>query len=95
MSMKKPPDLKFFAEFYRALFGSRDALVLDTKYKLQRVKGLRAFRVGRYLIIEQNPEKETTWAERAKRGEKIAWVIDTAKNKYIYRIEKDKLIRVY
>ncbi len=47
------------------------------------MNGLRALRStdGTRLVIEQNPNTGTYYAERAKKGEQIAWVFDLTKPK--------------
>jgi len=38
-------------------------------------------------VMPQNPGTSSTYAARAKRGEKIAWVIDTSNNSWVGCIE--------
>ena len=41
-----------------------------------RRSGLRYVRLdGGAVLVEQNPDKQSAWAERARRGERIAWVL--------------------
>ncbi len=63
---------------YDALFGDRDTVEIDGKtYYMEytSIQGLRKFRIEGYNYIEQNPEKSSRWAEMAREGHKIMWVM--------------------
>ncbi|MCK4307259.1 hypothetical protein KAW50_03415 [candidate division WOR-3 bacterium] len=53
--------------------------------------GLRYYKLGRYLFIEQNPEKKSKYAELARKGHKIAWLIDTTTDEYLKRVIDGKI----
>lgn len=98
MKQKTKSPYSFFgtiiAEFYTSMFKNRDAVIKGKKFPLKKAKGLRQFRVGNLLFIEQNPRKKSEWAEKARKGAKILWVIDTRKNRYLYRIVDGKLTKL-
>lgn len=41
--------------------------------------------------IEQNPETHSAYAERARRGSKIMWIIDLSTNQYLGRIDEEQV----
>jgi len=55
--------------------------------------GLRQFRWGRWLFIEQNPLTGSNWARRAVGGSRIMWVInvEATVNKYAARVVDGRL----
>lgn len=62
-----------------------------TRVSTRRFKGGKIFGIDhagkRY--IEQNPETHSAYAERARRGSKIMWVIDLNTNQYLGRIDEE------
>jgi len=76
------------------MFGGKDVVYKGKKFPLGKLKGLRRYDVGNLLFIEQNPRKTTEWAERARKGAKIMWVIDTKFNRYLARVEDGKITRL-
>lgn len=85
---------KIISEFYKAIFANRDALIGGKKFPLRKIKGLKQYKVGNLLFIEQNPKKATKWAAMARKGAKIMWVIDQKTNKYLYQIINGRLLRL-
>jgi len=62
---------------------------------LGRTKGgLRRTTIGRFLYIEQNPKKDSKWAELSRQGERIMWVIDTETRKYVGRVHDGEITRI-
>jgi len=55
--------------------------------------GLRQFRWGRWLFIEQNPNSGSEWASRANGGSHIMWVINVEATvaKYAARVVDGRL----
>jgi len=47
---------------------------------------VRGMDVGNWRFVEQNPNTKSRWAERARNGEKIMWVIHKPTNKYAARV---------
>jgi hypothetical protein len=70
---------------YEKLFG-------DAKRGVRRFKqsGLRYVKFpGDLALIEQNPNKESQWAELAQRGHKIAWLMKNGT--YLARVMDGKV----
>ena len=46
-------------------------------FRINRLAGgrVRGVTIGHYSMITQNPTKRSGWAEQARRGAKIVWVI--------------------
>ena len=77
--------------FYKGLFANKDVFYKGQRFPLKKLGGLRRFDVGNLLFIEQNPKKKTEWADRARKGAKIMWIIDTKFNRYLVRVEDGKI----
>ena len=63
---------------YEALFNDQGTVDIDGKvYQLEytSIQELRKFRIEGYNFIEQNPEKSSRWAEMAREGHQIMWVM--------------------
>lgn len=63
---------------YEAIFGDRDTVEIDGNVHhldYTSIQGLRNFRIEGYNYIEQNPDKGSRWAEMAREGHKIMWVM--------------------
>ncbi len=63
---------------YEALFSGREAVEIEGKvYRLKHtsIQGLRRFSIEGYSFIEQNPDKGNGWAEMAREGHRILWVM--------------------
>ena len=76
------------------MFGNKDIEYKGKKFPLRTIGGLRRYDVGNLLIIEQNPQKNTSWAKLARKGHKILWIIDTKFNRYLVRVEDGKITRL-
>lgn len=48
--------------------------------------GVRAFDIGNYRYVEQNPRTTSSWAKEARQGKRILWVIRRSDNKYLGRV---------
>lgn len=74
-----PPTEEILAA-YEKLFGGGKRGVRRFKQS-----GLRYVRFpGDVILVEQNPEKESHWAELARRGRRIAWLMKDGK--YLARV---------
>lgn len=80
----------------RKVFVSKDfGLIRKNHFKIRGLnKFLKFIKFGNFLFIEQNPYKMTTFAKRALKGEKIAWLIDLKNNLYLARVENGKIIHL-
>lgn len=71
---------------HKSLFDDRDVILGKKRINLQKKGGLRRYKLNDFILIEQNPLKKSEWAEMAREGEKISWLINTRKNKYLARV---------
>ncbi len=65
-------------EAYEAMFGGRDSVEVEgLSYLIERTPRakLRRVRIGEHTFLEQNPEKSSRWAEMAREGHLIMWVL--------------------
>jgi len=63
---------------YEVIFNDQDSVEIDgDHYHLDytSLQGLRKFQIEGYNYIEQNPEKGSSWAEKAREGHNIMWVM--------------------
>ena len=63
---------------YEAIFGDKDTVEIDGNvHHLEHtsIQGLRRFSIGGYNYIEQNPDKDSSWAQKAREGHHIMWVM--------------------
>jgi hypothetical protein len=63
---------------YEAMFSNQETLLIDgVEYRMERTPraNLRFFNIGGYSFLEQNPEKGSHWAELAREGSLIMWVM--------------------
>lgn len=47
-----------------------------------------------YRYITQNPNKNSKWAELARRGHKIMWVINLNTNAWLYRVVDNQVTKL-
>lgn len=85
---------KIILLFYKRMFDNKDVVIGKLKFPLQKTAGLRSFKIGNLLLIEQNPAKKSKWGEKAKKGEKIMWILDQKVNKYLYSIINGKVFKI-
>jgi len=71
------PRLKrlFDSLFSEKDFVDRDGMVYPLRWRTSRNKRLRHYKIKGYTIIEQNPNTRTEFAELARQGNKIMWII--------------------
>jgi hypothetical protein len=63
---------------YEALFNGQETVEIEGKvYRMEytSMQELRKFRIEGYSFIEQNPDKSSRWAEMAREGHQIMWVM--------------------
>lgn len=81
--------------FAKQMFAGQDLKLKGRVFKLEKIKGLRNYKIGDLLLIEQNPNKKSYYAWFVKnRAAKIMWVINTKTNKYIWRVLNGKVDRL-
>jgi hypothetical protein len=72
---------------YSALFSDVKSVSFKEKqYNIARFSrsGLRHVDIGRYRFVEQNPNKHSVWAQKARQGDQILWIFK--ENDYYARI---------
>lgn len=88
---KELPALCFAAIFegkqfcYRGMFQARTETAR---------KKLRCLNIGDYLYIEQNRRTKSKYAQSARAGKKIMWVIHKPTGKYILRVTEEGVVRL-
>jgi len=93
-----PKLVKVLFRIHLNLFENKHQCWVDNKpFVLNKIKirgtgkDLRYYLFGSYMLIEQNPYKNTQEAKLARKGEKITWLIETKTDKYLYRINQNKI----
>lgn len=59
--------------------------VLEMRTQTTTGKSLRNFKTPKFLFIEQNPERDSTYARASREGARIMWILEG--NKWLGRIE--------
>lgn len=65
-------------KIHDAIFSGDESVDINgEKYAIKRTskKKLKKVEFGDYLFIEQNPEKDSHWAKKARNGAEILWVM--------------------
>mgnify|MGYP006278468333 CR=1 FL=1 len=78
-------------KIYGTLFNDAESISFKgKKYNIERFawSGLRHVDIGRYRFVEQNPNKHSVWAQKAREGDQILWVFK--ENDYYARIVNDE-----
>jgi len=76
---------------HKAIFQEKKKVIIDGKdYPIERTskKGLKCVYFDKYFFVEQNPDKDSHWAEKARNGEQITWVIQG--NDYFANVHNGK-----
>jgi hypothetical protein len=63
---------------YEAIFSNQESIMIDRiEYQLDRTPkaNLRFFKIEGYSFLEQNPKKSSHWANLAREGSLIMWVM--------------------
>lgn len=79
---------------HQAIFSESKSVELEgKKYPIEKTskKGLRCVYYNDYFIVEQNPNTDSHWADKAKSGDKITWAIKG--NDYVANIHNGKYKR--
>lgn len=64
--------------------------IIESSKSYISTNGCRAVNIEGYIFMEQNKNKNSTWANRAKAGDKITWIIPSNAEKW-GRIINDKI----
>lgn len=83
---------KITRKIHEATFHDKDTVAINRKkYPIEKTskKGLRCVYYDKNFFVEQNPDTDSHWAEKAKRGDQITWVIKG--NDYVANIHNGKL----
>jgi hypothetical protein len=72
-------DLEYAAKkIHTAIFNDEESVEIKTdkiKIKTFSNNGLRYADYLKYRLIEQNPNKNSHWAKKARNGHKITWIL--------------------
>ncbi|MFW9944445.1 MAG: hypothetical protein ACFFB7_05550 [Candidatus Sifarchaeia archaeon] len=80
-------------KIYEAIFGGQESVKIDdVTYPVERTSksDLLSIRVGTLFFVEQNPSKSSKWAEMAKEGHQIMWVMKG--RSYLARVMDGKFL---
>lgn len=80
--------------FYKSLFANKPVQLQGKEIPLKIRGGLRQYQARNLLFIEQNKKKKTKWAELARGGDKIMWIISLVDNKYLFQIINGRIIKL-
>lgn len=65
-------------KIYDKIFSGEKKVEIDGKnYPIENYSksGVKHVDIAKYRFIEQNPEKDSHWAEKARKGDKIMWIL--------------------
>ena len=65
-------------KIYEAIFGGRESVEIDgATYQVEKTSKskLLSVRIDPLFFVEQNPSKSSKWAEMAREGHQIMWVM--------------------
>lgn len=65
-------------KIFNAMFNDQETVEIEGEtYYFDRTPklGLKLIRISEYKFLEQNPEKDSSWGEKASGGHKIMWVL--------------------
>jgi hypothetical protein len=80
---------------FDAIFKDNESVEIDGDvYEMKRTSrsNLRKFSIDGYTFLEQNPEKDSHWAEKAREGHEIMWVLKG--RKYVARVMDGKYLKL-
>ena len=89
--------LKLAEQIHEALFSGAEKVEIHNitfPVKHYLANPCRAVLLGEYLYITQNTDKDSKWAEAARAGSKISWLIHTRTNKYLARVQDGLLTKL-
>ena len=75
---------------YDGIFNDKETIEIDgNTYHLDHTsrKGLRLFKIDGYSYLEQNPETGSNWAQMAREGHQIMWVLKG--RRYLAQVRDD------
>ena len=64
---------------FHAVFENQESVIIeDKRYSVRKTPrmGLRIVEAGKFVFLEQNPEKDSRFGVMARQGKKILWVIE-------------------
>lgn len=66
--------LKIFCKMFE---GEKQVAINGKKYPIEKYSksGVKHVDILNYRFIEQNPEKDSHWAEKARNGQNIMWIL--------------------
>jgi len=77
--LEKPENLQDAAlKIYEAIFGGQESVEINhDSYAIDRTSKskLLSVTIGPLFFVEQNPKKSSKWAEMAREGHQIMWVM--------------------
>jgi hypothetical protein len=65
-------------KIFNAMFNDQETVEIEgDTYYFDRTPqlGLMLIRISDYKFLEQNPEKDSSWGEKAREGHKIMWIL--------------------
>jgi hypothetical protein len=79
---------------YDAIFEDRSSVEIDGEtYHLEHTRGgLRKFSIEGITFMEQNPDKDSVWAEKAREGSQIMWAMKG--RQYLARVMDGKFLKL-
>lgn len=79
---------------YDAIFEDRNSVEIDGEtYSLEHTRGgLRKFSIEGMTFMEQNPDKDSVWAEKARDGAQIMWVMKG--RQYLARVMDGRYLKL-
>ncbi len=80
---------------FDAIFQDKDSVEIDGEvYEMERTSRskLRKFAIRGFTFLEQNPNKDSHWAEKARDGHEIMWVLKG--RKYVARVMDGKYLKL-
>ncbi|MHA2378551.1 MAG: hypothetical protein ACXADO_10510 [Candidatus Thorarchaeota archaeon] len=80
-------------KIYDAIFGGQDSVEIDGEthpIEKSSQSKLLSVTIGPLFFVEQNPTKSSKWAEMAKKGHQIMWVMRG--RSYLARVMDGKFI---
>ncbi|UCH04667.1 MAG: hypothetical protein JSW05_00455 [Candidatus Thorarchaeota archaeon] len=78
---------------YDAIFGGQDSVEIDGEtYPVEKTSknNLLSVRIDPLFFVEQNPSKSSKWAEMAREGHQIMWVMKG--RSYLARVMDGKFL---
>ncbi|MFX0045447.1 MAG: hypothetical protein ACFE8Z_06340 [Candidatus Hermodarchaeota archaeon] len=94
--LEKPDDLQDAAlKIFDAIFGGQESVEIgDETYPVEKTSksNLLSVRIDPLFFVEQNPSKSSKWAEKAREGHRIMWVMKG--RSYLARVMDGKFLNL-